>query len=58
MDRHLQRRPAWRRHRPYAAGALLVAGIAAWLLPGRGGTVYRVPIDRLTVAMPLAGART
>ena len=50
MDRLLDRKPAWRRYGPYAAGALLVAGIAAWLLSGRGGTVYRVPIDRLTVA--------
>jgi HlyD family secretion protein len=55
MDRPVRRKPAWRRYGPYAAGALLVAGIAAWLLSGRGGTVYRVPIDRLTVATVTEG---
>jgi HlyD family secretion protein len=55
MDRHLRRKPAWRRYGPYAVGALLVAGIAAWLLHGKGGNVYRVPIDRLTVATVTEG---
>ena len=49
MDRVITRKPLWRRYGPYAAGAVLVVGIAAWFLAGTGAHVYRVPIDRLTI---------
>ena len=55
MDRAIDRKPAWRRYGPYAAGGALIAGIAAWLLSGMGGHVYRIPIDRLTIATATEG---
>jgi HlyD family secretion protein len=55
MDRAIDRKPAWRRYGPYAAGCALIAGIAAWLLSGMGGHVYRIPIDRLTIATATEG---
>lgn len=55
MDRLLSRKPLWRRYTPHAAAVLLIAGVVAWLLSSRGGTVYRVPIDRLTIATVTEG---
>jgi HlyD family secretion protein len=55
MDRAIARQPAWRRYGPYVAGAVILAGIAAWLLAGSGGHVYRVPVDRLTIGTVTAG---
>src|SRR5579862_7612779 len=55
MDRKLPHIPSWRRYAPYAAGAVVVLGLAVWLLSGLGGSVYRVPIDRLTIATVTAG---
>jgi HlyD family secretion protein len=55
MDRYLAPRPAWRRYGPYIAGAALATGIAAWLLSGMGGHVYRVPIDRVTIGTVTEG---
>ena len=55
MDRKLPQTPRWRRYAPYAAGALAVLGLAAWFLAGTGGSVYRVPIDRVTIASVTAG---
>ncbi|HWA91107.1 MAG TPA: efflux RND transporter periplasmic adaptor subunit [Rhizomicrobium sp.] len=49
MDRAIARKPAWRRYGPFALGAVVLAGVAAWLLAGSGAHVYRVPIDRLTI---------
>ncbi|MGH8219122.1 MAG: efflux RND transporter periplasmic adaptor subunit [Steroidobacteraceae bacterium] len=50
MDRALARPPLWRRYAPHAVAGALAVGIAAWLLVGAGGRVYRTPIDRLTIA--------
>jgi len=50
MDRPLMPPPVWRRYAPYAGGLIVLFGLAAWLLWGQGGNVYRVPIDQLTVA--------
>ncbi|HLY07159.1 MAG TPA: efflux RND transporter periplasmic adaptor subunit [Rhizomicrobium sp.] len=55
MDRAIARRPAWRRYGPYVLAAVVFAGIVAWLLAGTGAHVYRVPIDRLTIATVTEG---
>jgi HlyD family secretion protein len=55
MDRQLPQVPRWRRYAPYVAGAAIAIGVAIWLLAGTGGSVYRVPIDRLTIATVSAG---
>ncbi|MGH6876728.1 MAG: HlyD family secretion protein, partial [Rhizomicrobium sp.] len=55
MDRKLTQVPRWRRYAPYAAAAAIVIGLAVWLLAGMGGSVYRVPIDRLTIATVTEG---
>ena len=55
MDRPLARPPAWRRYAPYAAGAVLLIGVAAWLLHGVGISTYRVPADQLTIGTVTRG---
>ena len=55
MDRKLAQAPRWRRYAPYAVAAAAMAGIVVWLLAGSGGNVYRVPIDRVTIATVTAG---
>ena len=55
MDRAIARLPGWRRYWPYGAGALAVVAVAAWLLSGPGGNVYRVPLDRLTISSVTEG---
>src|SRR3569832_923681 len=55
MDRVITRKPLWRRYGPPAAGAIAVAGVAAWFLVGFGVFVYRVPIDRLTIGAVAEG---
>ncbi|HEY3777641.1 MAG TPA: efflux RND transporter periplasmic adaptor subunit [Rhizomicrobium sp.] len=55
MDRKLAQIPRWRRFAPYIAAGAILFGVAVWLLAGTGGSVYRVPIDRLTIATVSAG---
>ena len=55
MDRAIARPPGWRRYWPYGAGAVAVVAVAAWLLSGPGGNVYRVPLDRLTISRVTEG---
>ncbi len=55
MDRPLARPPAWKRYAPYGAGAMLLIGIAAWLLHGLGVSTYRVPADQLTIGTVTRG---
>ena len=55
MDRVIARKPAWRRYAPYVLAAVVLAGMAAWLLSGTGAHVYRVPIDRLTIGTVTQG---
>jgi HlyD family secretion protein len=55
MDRKLRQVPRWRRYAPYGVAAAIVLGVAIWLLAGTGGSVYRVPIDRVTIANVTAG---
>ena len=55
MDRPLARPPAWRRYAPYGAAAVLLIGIASWLLHGAGVSTYRVPADQLTIGTVTRG---
>ncbi|MEI9997508.1 MAG: HlyD family efflux transporter periplasmic adaptor subunit [Rhizomicrobium sp.] len=55
MDRRLSRPPAWRKLMPYAAVPAVVVGMAAWLLMGAGGNVYRVSADQITVGRVTRG---
>ena len=55
QDRVIARKPIWRRYAPMVVGALVIAGIAAWVLSSNGGNVYRVPVDRLTIGTVTQG---
>jgi HlyD family secretion protein len=56
MDRPLARRRAWRRVVPYAIGGIVVLGVATWLLLQQSkGHVYRLPLNRVTIAIVTAG---
>jgi HlyD family secretion protein len=55
MDRVIAPRPAWRRYLPVAIAVLVAASVAAWLLTGTGGNVYRVPVNRLTIGTVTQG---
>ena len=55
MDRPLARPPAWRRYGPYGAAAVLLVGVASWLLHGAGISTYRVPADQLTIGTVIRG---
>jgi HlyD family secretion protein len=55
MDRAIRRKPAWRRYAPLAAGLVVIIGVAAWLLIGSGGNVYRAPYSQLTIATVTQG---
>jgi len=49
QDRVIARKPLWKRYwKPAAAGAVVVLA-ATWLLWGKGGNVYRAPINQLTI---------
>jgi HlyD family secretion protein len=51
MDRPLAGKRAWRRFVPYAGVGVLIVGVAAWvLLEQSKGHVYRVPLNRVTIA--------
>ncbi|HKU63734.1 MAG TPA: HlyD family efflux transporter periplasmic adaptor subunit [Rhizomicrobium sp.] len=49
QDRVIARKPLWKRYWAHAAVALLAVAGAAWLLAGKGGNVYRAPINQLTI---------
>jgi HlyD family secretion protein len=55
MDRAIVRKPAWRRYGPYGAGSFAILAAAAWWLTGQGSHVYRVPIERMTIATVTQG---
>src|SRR5579863_24702 len=50
MDRAVAKKPLWRRFWLPVVVAVLAAGGAAWALIGQSGSVYRVPVDQLTIA--------
>lgn len=56
MDKPIARPPAWRRYAPYGAAAVLVIGVATWLLRGAGVSTYRVAADQLTIGSVTRGA--
>jgi HlyD family secretion protein len=49
QDRVIAQRPLWKRYWKHAAVALVAIAGAAWLLAGKGGNVYRAPINQLTI---------
>jgi HlyD family secretion protein len=49
QDRVVVRKPLWKRYWKHAAAALIVVLGAMWLLWGKGGNVYRAPINQLTI---------
>jgi HlyD family secretion protein len=56
MDKALTRRPGWRRFAPYGVTGILVLGVATWLLLERSkGHVYRLPLNRVTIASVTEG---
>ena len=55
MDRALSRKPRWRIYALIGAALALALGAGIWLLNGSRGSVYRVPINRLTVATVTEG---
>jgi HlyD family secretion protein len=56
MDKPLARPTLWRRYVPYSVIALLVLGIATWmLLSDSKGATYRVPLNRVSIATVTEG---
>ena len=56
MDKPLARKRAWRRFIPYVAVGVLILGVAVWLLLEQSkGHVYRLPLNRVTIASVAAG---
>ena len=49
MDRVVAKRPLWKRLLLPGAVLFVIAGAGVWALSGPGGSVYRVPIDQLTI---------
>ncbi len=50
MDRALPGRSQLRRYWPYGLAALGIVIAAGWLMMSGGGRIYRVPMDRITIA--------
>jgi HlyD family secretion protein len=56
MDKPLGRRRAWRRFMSYASVGILALGVVAWLLLDQSkGHVYRLPLNRATIASVAEG---
>lgn len=55
MDRIIERRPWWRRLALPLGAGVIVAAAAAWLLSGPSGSVYRVPLNQVTIATVTKG---
>jgi HlyD family secretion protein len=55
MDRVVAKKPLWKRLMIPAAVCVVVAGAALWALSGPGGSVYRVPVDQLTIGTVTKG---
>lgn len=50
QDRRLARKPAWQRYGLAVLAVVLACTVAFWLMQGKGGNVYRAPLNQLTVA--------
>jgi HlyD family secretion protein len=55
MDRVVAKKPLWKRFWIPAAVVVVAAGAAFWALSGPGGSVYRVPVDQLTIGTVTKG---
>jgi HlyD family secretion protein len=56
MDKPLMNSRRWRRFIPYALAGVVALGIAGWLLLERSkGHVYRLPLNRVTIATVTSG---
>jgi HlyD family secretion protein len=56
MDKPLTRPGIWRRFAAYGLSGVLILGIAAWLLlTSSKGNVYRLPLNRVTLATVIEG---
>ncbi len=55
MDRAIAAKPRWRVYALVATAIVLMVGIALWVLGGARGNVYRVPLNRLTIATVTEG---
>lgn len=50
MDKPLVPLPLWRRYAWHGVAAIVILGAVIWLISGGSAHVYRVPLDRLTIA--------
>jgi HlyD family secretion protein len=50
MDRTIARPPAWRRFAVPTVVTALLLGVGVWALWGTGRSVYRAPVDQVTIA--------
>ena len=55
QDRVIAKKPLWQRYWKPAAAVLVVAAGATYLLAGKGGNVYRAPINQLTIGTVTEG---
>ena len=55
MDKALSRKPRWPIYILIAVALALALGIGVWILNGSRGSVYRVPLNRLTIATVTEG---
>lgn len=55
MDRVIARKPLWRLYGALAGVALVIGGLAIWLLSGTGGNTLRVQANQLTVGTVAEG---
>lgn len=55
MDRTVEKRPWWRRWAPGLGFGIVVLGGAIWALSGPAGSVYRVPLNQITIGTVTKG---
>lgn len=55
MDRVIARKPRWPGYAIVAVLAIAMCGVGVWALMSKGGNVYRVPVNRLTIGTVTQG---